>query len=230
MFNLKRAVVVFLISSSVAACGLVSSQEKNAGSQNAANSGGENTKTEANKTVGVSKDAPPDDYEIAKAGAERLNAEPLPESSKRRAAKPLAREQIRELLIRDRLDGESKDGKIGGGKVSHFSHTCDLFVDNRAFRVVHAPIIIRLASFARQSNRVLIYDDALRLVHNLTIADAPLFCDGNRLFFSDYKTSFFYGEPEKEVKGNVLIFTNAAKEIEGRTASLNFYRFGDLIH
>lgn len=229
MLNLKCTILVFSLSLLTASCGLVSSQSVNSGNRNAA-TGNENTKTEANVNQSTTKDAPPDKYEIARAGAEKLNAEPLPRGSKLRVAKSLGRAQIREALTRDNLIGESKDGKIGGGKIVHFSHACDLLVDNRTFRVIHAPIILQLDSFARRSNRILIYDDTMRLIHNLKIDDAPLFCDGNRLFFSDYETSFFYGEPEKEVKGNVLVFSNAAKDIEGRTAALNFYRFGDLIY
>lgn len=229
MIYLKRAAFVFSISL-LAACGLVSSQEMRSGNQNAVNSINQNAKVETNKNFNLSKEASPENYEIARQGAERLNSEPIPPSSKFKSAKPLSRAEIRAALQRDKLSGESQDGKIGGGKIVHFSHACDLFVDNRAFHVIYAPIILQLESFARRTNQILIYDDAMRLVHNLKINDAPLFCDGNRLFFSDYETSFFYGEPEKAVNGNVLVFTNQAKDIEGRTASLNFYRFGDLIH
>lgn len=221
MINFKIIILTFCLVFIASACNCVNSQQVNSANQTA--------NTERNTSNVNSNNASPDDYEIAKAGAERLNNEPLPQGSKFRTTKPLTREQIREALSRDDLIEESKDGKVGGGKVVHFSHTCNLFVDNKSFYVIYAPMILQLASFARQINRVLIYDEKMQLIHNLNVTDAPLFCDGNRLFFNNSKMSFFYGEPEKEIKGNVLIFSNSAKEIEGRVASLNFYRFGDLI-
>jgi hypothetical protein len=202
-------------------CGLVSSQAVN-------NSNNQNQNGSGKFVLKETPTPTSDIYEIAKAGAEKLNSETVERIKTDK--KPLTRKQIREALTRSNLIGESKDGKLGGGKIVHFSHTCDLLVEGKLFRVIYTPVIVQLASFARRYNHTLIYDDSMRLVHDLTINDAPLFCDGNRLFFNDYEMNFSYGEPIREVKGNVLIFTNSAKDIEGRIANLNFYRFQDLIH
>lgn len=169
-------------------------------------------------------------WETAKKGAEELNAEPLLKGSKPKPLKPLSREQIRESLTRNGLIGESKDGKIGGAKIAHFSHTCNLFVNEKSFYVVYVKTLLQLASSARGIQNVLIFDEKMKLVQNLKVTDSPLFCDGNRLIFNDYKMNIFYGTPEKNIRGNVLIFSNNANEIQAKSADLNFYRFRDLIY
>lgn len=208
----------------ITSCGFVSSQTVHTNDQNTTSNGRGEPVLKSNSPN------PPDDYEIAKAGAEKLNSEPVARIENYAPAKPLTRRQIREALLRSGLGGESKDGKVGGGKIAHFSHTCDLLVEGKLFHVVYVPVIIQLASFSRRYNHTLIYNDSMQMIHDLKVDDTPLFCDGNRLFFNDYDMTFSYGESAQQVKGNVLIFTNGAKDIEGRIASLNFYRFRDLIY
>lgn len=226
MRQTKYIIFAVCLSFITVSCGFVSSQTVNTNAQNSTPNG----RGELVLKNTDSSPRPPDDYEIAKAGAEKLNSEPVARIENYAPAKPLTRRQIREALIRSKLIGESKDGKIGGGKIAHFSHACDLLVEGKLFHVVYAPVIIQLASFSRKYNHTLIYNDSMQMIHDLTVDDAPLFCDGNRLFFNNYEMTVSYGEPTREVKGNVLIFTNGAKDIEGRIASLNFYRFKDLIY
>ena len=217
MTDLKYPVFVLCASFFISSCGLVSSQ--------AVNSNDQNVKVSADVER---KNAPIDDYEASKLGAEALNNEPLPPSNFNGKTKSLTRDQIREALLRHNLIGESANGEIGGYKITHFSHVCNLYVGNKVFYVVEMQAIQQLASFARGDSRTLIFDDSVRLIHNLNAAE-PLFCEGNRLFFNDYKMTVFYGEPEKQVKGNVLIFTNNASEIEGKIVNLNFYKFRNLV-
>lgn len=222
MSNLKHLIFVLYASFFISACGLASSQEVNSNNQNTS----PRIVAETRKNEKAPVD---DDYEASKLGAEALNNEPLPASNLKGKDKSLSREQIREALIRNKLIGESTNGEVGGYKVVHFGHTCNLYVDNKLFYVVEMKSIQQLASFARADSRTLIFDESVKLVHNLN-APEPLFCEGNRLFFNDYQMTTFYGEPEKQVKGNVLIFINNAKEIEARRANLNFYKFKKLIH
>ncbi len=227
-YCMSSLIIIFAlcISFITSSCGFVSSQTANTNNQNTTPKGrGELVLKNTNGSPNQ-----PDNYEIAKAGAEKLNSEPVARIETYASVKPLTRRQIRESLIGNKLIGESKDGKIGGGKIAHFSHTCDLLVEGKLFHVVYVPVIIQLASFSRRYDHTLIYNDSMQMIHDLTIGDAPLFCDGNRLFFDNYNLNFSYGEPTQEVKGNVLIFTNGAKDIEGRIASLNFYRFKNLIY
>ena len=216
--------VVFFSSS----CASVNSQKVNSENTNVLNS---NRKTDiAGAPSAITPTPSPDSYEIDKKGSEELNAEPLPQGSSYRQVKSITREQIRNALIQLDLGQELRNGKVGGGKIVHFSHTCDFFVDNQPFHVIEAPMIIQLASFYRRINHILIYDGSMKLIHNLS-ADDPLFCDGNRLVFNDPEmVTSPNNKNGKEIKGNVLIFTNNAKNITGRAASLNFYRFRDLIH
>lgn len=224
MRQIKYTIFAICVSFITASCGFVSSQTVNTNNQNVTPNGRGEIILKNNSP------SPPDNYEIAKGGAEKLNSEPIARIENYALVKPPLRRQIREALLRSNLIGESKDGKVGGGKIAHFSHTCDLLVEGKLFHVVYVPVIIQLASFSRRYNHTLIYNDSMQTIRDLTIDDAPLFCDGNRLFFSNYDMTFSYGEPPQEVKGNVLIFTNGAKDIEGRIASLNFYRFKDLIY
>ncbi len=224
MRQITRSILAVGCSILTVSCGLVSSQAINSSDRNAPPGDGQIV------LKNPSPNPPPDVYEIARAGAEKLNGEPVARIEAGEKTQPLSRREIREALIGSSLIGESKTGKVGGGRIVHFSHTCDLLVGGKLYRVIYAPVVVQLDSFARRSNHTLIYDASMRLIHDLTSDDAPLFCDGNRLFFSDYEMTVFYGEPAKEAKGNVLIFTNGAKDIEGRIASLNFYRFKTLIY
>lgn len=219
--DMKYLIFVSCASFLVSACNLASSQPVNSNNQNA----NPRIIAETRKNENAPID---DDYEASKSGAEALNNEPLPLSNLKGKDKLLSRDQIRAALIRHKLIGESAKGEIGGYKVVHFSHVCNLDVGNQSFYVVEMKGIQQLASFARGDSRTLIFDESFNLLHNLN-APEPFFCEGNRLFFNDYKMTTFYGEPEKQVKGNVLIFSNNAKEIEGRMANLNFYKFKDLI-
>jgi len=217
MIDLKRPTFVLCISLLTSACGLVNSQAVNSGNQNVRTSANDERK---NAPVG-------DDYEAVKSATEALNDEPPPPNPGGKI-KPLARDRIREALVRHNLIGESANGELGGYKITHYSHACNLYVDRKVFYVVEIKAIQQLASSARGDARTLIFDDSVKLIHNLNAAE-PLFCEGNRLFYNDYKMTVFYGEPEKQVKGNVLIFTDNANRIEGRTVNLNFYKFRDLV-
>lgn len=232
IFNFPKIAALMVCAAALcSACNSVNSQKNDTNNLTTENSEKLNIANAAGSSKSKNTSPTPEDkYEIAKAGAEKLNSEPLPAGSTYRKVKPLTREEIRQSLIDNKLTGESEDGKIGGGKIVNFSHTCDLFIENKTFHVIHAPVIIQLASFSRFYNHVLIFDDSMKLIHDLNVSD-PLFCDGNRLFFNDYEMAV--PSPKRDgtsSQGNVLIFTNGAKDIEVRTASLNFYRFRDLIH
>lgn len=170
-----------------------------------------------------------DNYELSKAGAEELNKQPLPDPDPKILNKPFSRKQIRTALIANKLIGESSTKKIGGYKIVHFSHVCNLAVENKPFHVVRVDSILQLASFARADSRTLIFDENARLIQNLSASD-PLFCDGNRLLFNDYTMTISYGEPGEQIKGNVLIFSNNALDIKGKMANLNFYKIKNLIY
>jgi hypothetical protein len=186
-----------------------------------------NSQATTNQPAAPSPSVSPDGIEEkSKRGAEELNREPLP-SAPSKTISP-TREQIRQALLDNKLAGDSAAGAVGGYKVAHFSHTCNLYLDNEPFPVVAMTGLQQLASSARGDSRVLIFDKSLKLVHSLKAAN-PLFCDGNRLFFNDYKMNVFYGAPEKQVTGNVLTFTRQAQDINGQIANLNFYKFRDLI-
>ena len=217
MFNSKLLIFVICFSFLVVSCDSVNSQDTNSNDRN------------LNININIEKgEIPSDDYDLSKAGAEELNKQPLPKTNPEIINKPFPREKIREALISNKLIGDSLNGEIGGYKIVHFSHVCNLSVENEAFYVVKIDSILQQASVARADSRTLIFDKSFKLIHNLSASD-PLFCEGNRLFFNNYTMTTFYGEPEKEVKGNVLIFSDKAKNIEGKMANLNFYKIKDLI-
>ena len=219
MNKLKYSIIIIVFSFLLLSCGAVNSQQS------------VNSKLNVNieKTNTEKQNTKPDTYELSKIGAEQLNKQPLPKLKPEIAGKPFSRRQIREALSKNNLIGDSSNNQIGGYKIVHFSHVCNLTVESKPFYVVAINSILQNASFARMESRTLIFDDSEKLVHNLRAAD-PLFCDGNRLFFNDYEMTVFYGEPEKQVSGNVLIFSDKAKNIEGKMANLNFYKIGDLVY
>jgi hypothetical protein len=166
-----------------------------------------------------------DDYELSKAGAEELNKLPLPKS-KTKIILP-SRSEIRSALLKNRLAGDSANGEIGGYKITSYTHTCSLLIENKSFHVVSIKGIIQLASFARASSKVVVFDESMKPIHELN-TPPPLFCEGPRLFFEDYKMQAFYGKPETQLNGNVWAFSENGKKIDAKKANLNFYRFKNL--
>lgn len=219
MNKIRHSIIIIIFSFLLFSCGAVNSQES------------VNSKLNANieKVNAEKQETKPDTYELSKIGAEQLNKQLLPKPKPEIAGKPFSRYQIREALIKNNLIRDSSNNQVGGYKIVHFSHVCNLTIENKPFYVVAIDSILQNASFARMESRTLIFDDSEKLIHNLRASD-PLFCDGNRLFFNDYEMTVFYGEPEKQVRGNVLIFSDNAKNIEGKMANLNFYKLGNLIY
>jgi len=206
------------LSLALVSCDSVNSQQTNLDAQDS-----------SKDTVISEKKTSIDIDELAKAGAEELNKEQIPVLNPAVNNNGLSRKQIRKALIANELVGDSSNGEIGGFKIVHYSHVCNLIVEKNAFYVVKMDSILQQASSGRADSRTLIFDESMKLIHNLSSPN-PLFCDGNRLLYNDYELATFYDKPEKLVKGNVLIFTDGAKNIEGKLANLNFYKFRDLIH
>ncbi len=145
-------------------------------------------------------------------------------------SKSFDREQIRQSLIRYKLYGESKDGRIGGAKFMHFSHFCDVYIDGKPYHIVRALLNLQNASFMRGQLLMYIFDNSQTLISEFFLRSDILACRENAVLFDDItdvvrlypKDSAKMGEVTHKSNnagitsdsGNVWTFSNNALDIE----------------
>ena len=99
----------------------------------------------------------------------------------------------------------------------HLSHTCDLHIDGKSFRVLDMRELVKGAQSPRGVNQIILLNPAHQLVNRIEYGSArPLFCKDDRLYL--YDDLIPDGQSES---GNVLKFSDQGFTVTPAHEDLN---------